>query len=154
MYPKNLSNVIGTVLVIAAYLCFSSSVTNGALRPSEKELTIGVADGVTEGPPFLTGEFDAAGYSDYILWGQSPRHTHGFHEMLSGEWGAAIYYDGIHTDLIDPNDPNTPESPREAMWLTDWFLYPYWYTNSDFWILSNPTAWGFFACKMLTAGYN
>ena len=38
---------------------------------------------------------------------------------MSGEWAAAIYYDGIATD------PN-------AMWLTDEFIYPNWPTESNF----------------------
>jgi hypothetical protein len=53
---------------------------------------------------------DTAGYSDKFYWGASPRHNvEDEHEMLSGEWGAAIYYDGIGTG-------------NQAMWLTDCFL--------------------------------
>ena len=43
--------------------------------------------------------------------------------MLSGEWGAAIYYDGIDTDPIDANEP---DGARKAMWLTDKFIEPTW----------------------------
>jgi hypothetical protein len=56
---------------------------------------------------------DAAGYSDEIDWGLSDYHPYGSHELLSGEWGAAIYYDGISTS------PN-------AMWLSDQFIFPTW----------------------------
>ena len=72
---------------------------------------------------------DTAGYSDKFWWGPSPRHNHpGYHEMLSGEWGAAIYYDGIATG-------------SEAMWLTDKFLYPNWETYCDFTIDYSPVSW-------------
>jgi hypothetical protein len=70
--------------------------------------------------------FDAAGYSDKLYWGLSPRHAvTGYHEMLSGEWAAAIYYDGL----------------SEAMWLTDYFRFPYWTTNSNFFIWDAPNQW-------------
>jgi len=62
---------------------------------------------------------DAAGYADKFYWGLSPYHPHGYHELLSGEWGAAIYYDG------------NPKAPK-AMWLTDYFLAPPWPTYCDF----------------------
>jgi len=42
-----------------------------------------------------TPGIDAAGFSDNFFWGTSPRHNFEEHEMLSGEWGAAIYYPGI-----------------------------------------------------------
>jgi uncharacterized repeat protein (TIGR01451 family) len=87
--------------------------------------------------PYFFGDFDAAGYSDWIWYGQSPEHPHGYHEVLSGEWGAAIYYDGIETA---PRDPNTPQD-RQAMWLTRRFEYPYWNTNSTFFTAGNCIAW-------------
>lgn len=78
--------------------------------------------------PCWDGTFDAGGFSDVVNWGLSPYHPHDSHELLSGEWAAGIYYDGIATD------PN-------VMWLTDYFLYPYWYTNSNFQIDILPSAW-------------
>ena len=72
------------------------------------------------GSPASYGEFDAGGYADWCWWGSSPRHDSGYHEMLSGEWAAAIYYDGIATE------------EDQAMWLTDKFLYPDWESNSLF----------------------
>jgi hypothetical protein len=79
--------------------------------------------------PYWKFMSDAAGYTDdYIIWDTTPRHPHPGHEMLSGEWGAAIYYNGIGTE------PN-------AMWLTDKFIYPDWYTNSNFQIFQNPISW-------------
>jgi len=36
--------------------------------------------------------FYPSGYSDGFWYGKSVRHPHGPHEMLSGEWAAAIFY--------------------------------------------------------------
>jgi hypothetical protein len=78
-------------------------------------------------PPYFYGVFDDGGFSDWIWYGPSPEHpVSGNHEVLSGEWGAAIYYDGIDTDPIDPVSPE-----RKAVWLTKEFLFPYWFTGSD-----------------------
>jgi hypothetical protein len=72
---------------------------------------------------YFNAYFDDAGYSDVINWGYSPNHPYpyqgGFHETLSGEWGAAIFYNGLSTE------PN-------SMWLSNYFKFPYWYTNSTF----------------------
>jgi len=66
------------------------------------------------------GTFDNAGYSDAIDWGgNTAYHPYSLHETLSGEWGMAIFYDGISTE------PN-------AMWLSNYFKFPYWWTNSTF----------------------
>ena len=66
--------------------------------------------------PVVEMNFDAAGYSDWMYWGyNSPRHPYEQHEMLWGEWAAAIYYDGLDN----------------AMWLTDLFSYPDWPTNTN-----------------------
>jgi hypothetical protein len=62
--------------------------------------------------------FDAAGYTDEMNWGNSPYHPHTYHELMSGEWAAAIYYDGIATG-------------SKAMWLTDKFRVPTWYPNPN-----------------------
>lgn len=78
--------------------------------------------------PYWYGTFDAAGFSDDFYWDNSPYHPHDYHELLSGEWGAAIYYDGISTD------PN-------AMWMTDYFLFPYWPTLSNFEIDTSCSGW-------------
>lgn len=53
-------------------------------------LTIGDKDEVG-GAPYFYGTFDAAGYSDWIYYGYSPEHPYGYHEILSGEIGAAIF---------------------------------------------------------------
>lgn len=97
-------------------------------------LTIGdTTNSYEQTPPYFWGRFDAGGYSDDgIYYGPSPIHgedqnVYGYHELLSGEWGAAIYYDGIDTDVIDPNTGD-----RQAMWLTTLFKWPNWETNSNF----------------------
>ena len=99
-----------------------------------QKLTIG---GTGENGPYFYGTFDAAGFSDWIYYGYSPDHPHSYHELLSGEWGAAICYDGIATDPIDPNEPQD----RKAMWLTRMFEYPDWLTNSTFTVSGLCTAW-------------
>ena len=83
------------------------------------------------GSPVCFGVYDAAGFSDWIYYGNENNiyHPYDYHEVLSGEWAAAIYYDGIDTSPINPADPS---SGNQAMWLTDLFLYPNWNTNSDF----------------------
>lgn len=111
-------------MVLIAMIC-STEVSNGA-KPSEKFLWL-------SNPYWRVGAInepglDAAGYSDKFWWGLSPRHPYSEHEMLCGEWGAAIYYDGIATG-------------EEAMWLTDKFLYPDWDTYCDFTIEADPAAW-------------
>lgn len=76
--------------------------------------------------PYWDAKVDAAGYGDYFNWWESPYHPHESHELLSGEWAAAIYYDGIDTG-------------DSSMWLTDKFIEPYWETNSDFECDTAPT---------------
>lgn len=69
-----------------------------------------------EKAPYFFATMDAAGYSDWIYYGPSPDHADAYHEVLSGEWGAAIYYDGINRPLtVNPNDD---PSRRQAMWVT------------------------------------
>jgi parallel beta-helix repeat protein len=110
----------GVYLGLIFIVVFGLSIEGYAADPSSSTMQLTC--------PYWYGTFDAAGYSDGIYWGESPIHSYYFHEVLSGEWGAAIYYDGISTE------PN-------AMWLTNQFIYPDWTTNSKFSIFSNPTAW-------------
>ncbi len=80
---------------------------------------------------------DSGGYSD--VWHLKPvdgwHCVDGQHEVLSGEWAAAIYYDGIPNSGADPTAP-----PGTAVWLTPSFLGPTWTTNSSFAEVSH-TAW-------------
>lgn len=108
------------ILVFSIVHCAFAGVTQ------PEDFTLTSHSGVD---PVLLLPFDAGGYSDWWIWGESPRHYYGRHELLSGEWAAAIYYDGIETSPIDPNDSN---SAMQAMWLTDVFSYPTWWTNSTF----------------------
>lgn len=105
---------------------FMVSVAFGVTQPSDFILN----DNISGDSLTIKMGFDAGGYSDWWDWAPSERHDYFvMHEMLSGEYGAAIYYDGIDTDTIDPNDPF---SENEAMWLTDVFSYPTFPTNSKF----------------------
>jgi len=81
------------------------------------------------GAPNFYGDLDAGGYSDWIWWGYEPNHhPYSYHEVLSGEYGAALYYNSISTE------PN-------AMWLTDLFVYPDWTTDSNFAVSGTPSSW-------------
>jgi hypothetical protein len=75
-------------------------------------------------------DMDDYGYSDWLIYyppGVPP------HEMLSGEWAAAIHYVGIASAPL-------------TMWLTDQFIYPTFMTNSAFGVIAgavyivNPTS--------------
>ena len=115
------------LLALVAFIGIASEASTCA--PAQKEIVLGVVDPkYTIQPPYFFGEFDSAGYSDWIWYGLSPTHNYAYHEMLSGEWASAIYYEGIGTDMVDPNNSDS----RYAMWLTDEFIYPDWMTNSDF----------------------
>ena len=63
---------------------------------------------------------DDYGYSDYLGYSH---HGVPLHEMLSGEWAAAIKYVEI-------------ESWPQAMWLTHQFICPDWSTNSNFTVIT------------------
>jgi uncharacterized repeat protein (TIGR01451 family) len=123
----------GIVVGIITITVFHSHKIANATAPSQKVIEL-------NNPYWNVTPIDTAGYSDKFYWGRSPRHPYGEHEMLSGEWGAAIYYDGIPTE---PVDANYPDGPKKAMWLTDLFIYPTWETNSKFyvWIWPDPPSW-------------
>lgn len=114
----------GFIRVLCIFCILFSASSFGLI--DGKNLTIGDSTG-QGGAPYFYATLDAAGFSDWIFYGQSPIHSYGYHELLSGEWGAAIYYDGIDTAIIDPNTGDC-----QAMWLTQQFEYPYWSTNSHF----------------------
>ena len=57
-----------------------------------------------------------AGYSDFLIYTLPPFPTDALHEMLSGEWAAAIRYQGA----------------AQSIWLEPTFAYPEWTTNSNF----------------------
>ena len=63
---------------------------------------------------------DDYGYSDYLGY---THHGVPSHEMLSGEWAAAIKYSGI-------------ETWPKAIWLTHNFICPDWTTNSNFAVIT------------------
>jgi len=59
------------------------------------------------------------GYSDLLIYNSGPFPMGFLHEMLSGEWAAAIGYDGL-------------DAPEASMWLEPNMLYPDWTSNSAF----------------------
>jgi hypothetical protein len=110
-------STFSTFLVISFVAMFSITV-QGAFYNTAEQIT----------SPYWDALLDAAGYGDEFYWGNSPYHPHTRHELLSGEWAAAIYYDGIASD-------------PDAMWLTDEFIFPYWDTENDFLIQSDIEVW-------------
>jgi len=114
------------VIIPIASLC-STQIAN-AVDPSTEHLWLSNPYWRAGRIEWNEGGFDAAGFSDKFWWGTSPRHNFTEHEMLWGEWAAAIYYDGIAT------------APK-AMWLTDKFVFPDWITNSDFYIWGITNQW-------------
>jgi parallel beta-helix repeat protein len=63
--------------------------------------------------------FNHAGYSDNFNWGYEPnRHPYSYHEMLSGEFGAALAW--------------SQSGSNQAYWLTDSFHFPDFGTGSIF----------------------
>lgn len=69
--------------------------------------------------PYWYMMFNRAGYMDITYWYPSQRHPYYAHEMMTGDWAAAVYYDGINIT-------------SEAEWLTNWFEVPDFYTNQHF----------------------
>jgi hypothetical protein len=65
-----------------------------------------------------------AGYSDFLIYTEGAFPADALHEFISGEWGAAVGYDGI---------PLT--APQRTMWLETTWDYPTWTTNSNFTVL-------------------
>ena len=118
--------------VILALIIMSFCSVSYGQSPSSEFLYVG--------SPYFYSEIDAAGYSDWIYWGPSPRHdkTEQYHEVLSGEWGGAVYYEGVDTEPIDPNNLNLGQ---KAMWLTDIFILPTWETKSNCSIAISPDYW-------------
>jgi hypothetical protein len=72
-------------------------------------------------------DFSDHGYSDFLIYTAGPFPPGELHEELSGEWGAAIGYDGIDVDQ------GITESTQ---WLEPEFVYPDWTTNSAYSVVS------------------
>lgn len=68
-----------------------------------------------------------SGYSDFLIYTSGNFPTGSLHEMLSGEWGAGIGYDGIESRLV---------SPQRTMWFEPNWVYPTWTTNSQFTVVT------------------
>src|SRR3972149_8137403 len=82
-----------TIVLIMAFVFFIYDVSVFAAGESfwlytndDEALTGGVSFG-----------FYPSGYSGGFHYGKADRHRFGPHEMLSGEFGAAIYYSDVNT---------------------------------------------------------
>jgi len=102
----------------ALFILFACVLAEGAFYNTAEVIT----------SPYWDATLDAAGYGDEFWWGNSPYHPHAYHELLSGEWGAAIYYEGIATD-------------SNAMWVTNYFQVPDWDTMNDFGVQTAFSSW-------------
>ena len=69
--------------------------------------------------PYWFMLFDRAGYMDITYWYPSTLHPYSNHEMMTGDWAAAVSYSGL-------NETDTAE------WLTDLFIIPSFSTGSPF----------------------
>jgi hypothetical protein len=69
-------------------------------------------------------KLSSAGYSDQLIYNWQIEG--GAHNMLCGEWAAAIKYDGIQNTGADPTNPTG------AQWLTQKFIHSDWSTGSPF----------------------
>ncbi|HLB74287.1 MAG TPA: LamG-like jellyroll fold domain-containing protein [Sedimentisphaerales bacterium] len=108
------------LLYVVSFLSLVFLQVAEAGDPSEQVLHMG--------SPVSFGEFDAGGYADWCWWGPSARHGYEYHEMLSGEWAGAIYYNGIATG-------------DQAMWLTDKFIYPDWLNPDNDFTVTSCSSW-------------
>ena len=61
--------------------------------------------------PYWYIQYDRAAYVDITYWYPSLLHDFGPHEMMTGDWAAAVSYSGL-------NETNTAE------WLTNSFIIP------------------------------
>jgi hypothetical protein len=107
------------IILLSIVVCFLVNSDSFASTPSQYAIEIG--------DPNWFGDFDAAGYSDWIWYGPSASHPYAYHEILSGDWGAAVYYDSIQNG--------------KSMWLTDLFVVPTWPTGSSFTVVNAPPSW-------------
>lgn len=62
-----------------------------------------------------------AGYSDFLIYTDGPFPQGALHEFISGEWAAALGYDGLALP-----------APQRTLWLEPQWDYPTWTTNSTF----------------------
>jgi len=107
-----ITHFVGFVLVMVVALGFVSRAEAASLWVENPDWKIKLTD---------------FGYSD-LLYDKRP----GFEgrEYLSGEWAAAITYDGIKANQ---------SISEESMWLEPNFIFPDWTTNSTFGVV-NPIA--------------
>jgi len=114
------------VIVIVVVSLWSTSY--GIEEPLGRERLKGVGLFRLECPEWYI-DLDQAGYSDWWFCKIVPGwHCVSYtHEVLSGEWAAAIYYHGI---LNGGGDPTAPAGT--AVWLTDSYICPSWTTNTSF----------------------
>ena len=110
-----------TIVIAATVVCLV------ALSPMASAQGPPSSTFATMSNPYWYTSLNSAGYTDWVIYGQTPCHPYGAHEMLSGEWAAAVHYTGVANSGLDGTAP-----AGTATWLTDQFICPNWTTNSAF----------------------
>ncbi len=87
------------------------------------------------------------GFSDVLFYNDRAAVGQCLPEMLSGEWAAAVGYDGIEDGLGFP-------LAESSMWIEPQFLYPDWSTNSAFSVVSPGTLLPDFDADGLPEGFS
>jgi hypothetical protein len=106
--------------ILLSLLLSITEILHSDQSPSDAIIYLGTpSEHYNNEAPYFHAKIDSAGFSDWIYFQQSPQHPYWSHELLSGEWASAIFYDNIEDD-------------PKSMWLTNKFLYPDWYTSSNF----------------------
>jgi len=103
---------IRTKLLSVIVFCFLANI----VFPSS---TFARSREFTLSSPYWYIDYDRAGYVDITYWYPSPLHPFNAHEMMTGNWAAAVSYSGL-------NETGTAE------WLTDQFIIPDFSTGSPF----------------------
>lgn len=105
-----------TFIVINIYLCILLFATSKCFAGySEFQINC----------PYWEIRFDRAGYVDLTFWYDSVRHNSynsedHRHEMMTGDWAAAVWYQGIK------------QGSNQAQWLTNSFVAPGFETDTPF----------------------
>lgn len=101
---------VGIKLLSIVCFCVTLIFSNASFARS-REFTLS--------SPYWYIEYDRAGYIDITYWYPSPQHGFGPHEMMTGDFAAAVSYSGL-------NETDTAE------WLTNSFIIPSFSTGSSF----------------------
>jgi len=95
----------GVLYLIVLGLCLKAI----AAKPSTEHIILTTQN--------WTGKYDAAGHVEESKWDYSQYHPHGYHDLLSGEWGAGFRLTELPRKLEVPSD-TIPKLIDGYYWLT------------------------------------